>query len=103
MMNKRQSRWIENGAVLFALSLAATLETMSQAMSKPSCDVLLVAQEYIAKHYPSFDVAKFKSVVSEQGSLAEVTYELPTGMLGGVPIIVVDKRTCKVIRALHSQ
>lgn len=75
---------------------------MSQAMSQP-CDVLKVAQEYIAKHFPSFDVTKFKSIISEQGSMAEVTYELPRGMLGGVPIILVDKKTCRVIKASHSQ
>ena len=88
---------------LFGLTLAAIFETVSLAMSQPSCDVLQVAQEYIAKRFPSFDVTRFKPVISEQGSFTEVTYELPKGTLGGVPIMVVDRKTCRVIKAIHSQ
>lgn len=89
--------------LLFGLTLAVIYQPVSQAMSKSTCDPLLVAREYVAKHFPSFDVTRFKPVISEQGSVVEVTYELPSEMLGGVPIIVVDRKTCKVIRASHSQ
>jgi hypothetical protein len=62
-----------------------------------------MAQQYISKRYPEFDSQGLKLVLSEAGQLWEVTYELPKGMLGGVPIITIDKQTCTIVRAEHSQ
>lgn len=76
---------------------------MSQAMSQPKCDFLVVAREYIAKRYPTFDAAGLEPVVSETEKFWEITYELPKGTLGGAPVITIDKQTCKVVRAQHSQ
>jgi hypothetical protein len=76
---------------------------VDQTMSQPRCDMLRVAQEYIAKRYPSFDPSGLKLVISEEGNFWQLTYELPEGMLGGAPIITIDKRTCTIVRAQHSQ
>lgn len=77
--------------------------TLNQAMSQANCDVLKIAHEYIASRYPSFDAAGLTPVISEQGNLWRLTYELPRGTLGGVPIITIDKRTCRVVQAEHTQ
>ena len=84
---------------------AVTLLTLttSQAMAQPNCDALRVALEFIAKQYPNFSAAGKKRVISERGNLWQLTYELPEEMLGGVPTIVVDKRTCAVVSAIHTQ
>jgi hypothetical protein len=52
---------------------------------------------------PLFDPAGLKQVISERDDFWELTYELPEGMLGGAPIIIIDKRTCVIIRARHTQ
>ncbi|MEA2991911.1 MAG: hypothetical protein QOD40_831 [Alphaproteobacteria bacterium] len=86
------------------IAIIAALQLMvNQTMSQPKCDLLRVAQEYIAKRYPSFDPAGQKLVISETENLWELTYELPKGMLGGAPIITIDKRTCTIVRAEHTQ
>lgn len=86
------------------IAVVAAFQLMvDQTMSQPNCDTLRVAQEYNAKRYPSFDPAGLKLVISEKGNLWELTYELPKGMLGGAPIITIDKRTCTVVRAEHTQ
>ena len=86
------------------IAFVAALQLMvDEAMSQPKCDMLRVAQEYIAKRFPSFDATGLKLRISEEGNLWELTYELPEGMLGGVPIITIDKRTCAVVRAQHTQ
>jgi hypothetical protein len=90
----------------FELSMRAVIIftfIASQAMSQPKCDLLAVAREYIVKQYPSFDAVGLQPVVSETGNSWEVTYDLPKGTLGGAPIITIDKQTCKVVRAQHSQ
>jgi hypothetical protein len=77
--------------------------TGNYSMSQPKCDPLTVAKEYIAKRYPSFDPTGKKLVISETSTQWQITYELPPHMLGGVPIITVEKRTCTIIRAEHTQ
>jgi hypothetical protein len=72
-------------------------------MAQPKCDTLKIALEYIARRYPHFDPAGLKQVISERDNLWELSYELPEDMLGGVPIITIDKRTCTVVRAVHTQ
>jgi hypothetical protein len=85
-----------------ALSLLA-ITTVGQSMAQRKCDFMQVAVDYIAKEYPSFDGSKLKPVVFERGDLWELSYELPPGTLGGTPIITIDKRTCKVVKAIHEQ
>jgi hypothetical protein len=91
-------------AKLFVWTIAVALSLMaSQTMARPKCDTLNTALEYIAKRYPLFDPAGLKQVISEQDNLWELTYGLPEGMLGGAPIITIEKRTCTIVRARHTQ
>lgn len=90
-------------AALRIVVAAALQLTASQTMAQPKCDALKIALEYIAKRYPLFDPAGLKQVISERDDFWELTYELPEGMLGGAPIITIDKRTCVIIRARHTQ
>jgi len=83
---------------------AAVLHLMENiALAQPVCDPLKVALEYIARRYPNFDSAGLKRIISERDNLWELTYELPQDTLGGVPIITIDKRSCKIVRAIHTQ
>lgn len=85
------------------IAVAALQIMTGAAMSQPKCDLVKMAQDYIAQRFPSFDPAGMNMVVSETGNLWELTYELPPQMLGGAPIITIDKRTCTVVRVEHSQ
>jgi hypothetical protein len=86
------------------IAVLATLQLMeNQTMAQAQCDVVKVAEQYIAKTFPSFDSTGKKLVVTESGNLCEVTYELPPWMLGGAPVITIDKRTCTVVRAGRGQ
>jgi hypothetical protein len=76
---------------------------MSEVMSQSECNVEKTAEDFVAKRFPSFDSAGTKLIVSETAGFWEVTYQLPAGTLGGVPIVTIDKRTCTVVRAQHSQ
>jgi hypothetical protein len=86
------------------IAIIVSLELIGrQAMPQPGCDFMKMAQAHIAKQFPFFDPAGLKPFISDSGNLWELTYELPRGTLGGTPIITIDKRTCRVIRAEHSQ
>lgn len=73
------------------------------SVSNHTCDVLRIAEEEIVKRFPSFFPTSFKQVVSDKGNVWELTYEVPIGVLGGVPIVTIDKTTCAIIRIEHTQ
>jgi NTF2 fold immunity protein len=103
-----QPRQQEKGSVSkersFQVAALTAVQLMAgQTMSQTNCDFLTIAEQYIAERFSSFDSTGKKPVIAETESLWELTYELPRYMLGGAPIITIDKRTCKVIRAERTQ
>jgi hypothetical protein len=90
---------------LLATTAAATLLQLvtGQAMAQSQCDFFRIAHQFIVQRYPTFDSTGLRPMVSESDRLWELTFELPRGTLGGVPTITIDKRSCKVVRAEHSQ
>lgn len=46
---------------------------------------------------------KLKHITSGNNDFWTLTYALPETMLGGVPIVTTDKRTCKIVRIVHTQ
>jgi hypothetical protein len=72
-------------------------------MTRDQCTAMRIAERYIAVKYPQFDSVRFPPVVHERGTSWEVSYELSPDMLGGTPVITIDKVTLKVIGAYHTQ
>jgi hypothetical protein len=91
--------------IIYAVAAApiVMLLMLRQAMSESECNFRKVAMDFVAAKYPSFNVAGSKLVASRGNDFWEVTWELPDGTLGGVPIVHIDTRSCAVIRAMHSQ
>lgn len=87
----------------FIAFLAVGLIKVDTVMSQQKCDPPKNADAYIAKHFPSFDTSGLTPRVSEQDTVWEVTHDLPDGVLGGAPVVAIDKRTCMVVRAWHTQ
>src|SRR5438105_733043 len=86
---------------LVLVAAVATVQLAGDtAMSQPKCDAYRVAQDYIGKRYPRSDL---KPIISETEGIWELRYELPRDTLGGGPVIKIDKRTCKVVYAIHEQ
>jgi NTF2 fold immunity protein of polymorphic toxin system component len=76
---------------------------VSQTMSQDRCNFFRIAEDYIASRYPFIDLAERHPLTSEVGDVWEVRYELPRGLLGFVPIIGIDRQSCKVVRAQVEQ
>jgi NTF2 fold immunity protein of polymorphic toxin system component len=72
---------------------------MSQAMSQDECNFFRIAEDYIASRYPFIDLAVRHPITSEAAGVWEVRYELPPHMLGFVPVIGIDRRSCRIVRA----
>jgi len=72
-------------------------------MKEAKQEALKIAEKYIAEHYAEFDMTDKKPILKDSGDYWEFTYELPDYMLGGSPVVVVDKQTRKVIRSFRTQ
>ena len=91
------------GRLLSITGVTAAQLIVGQSMSHANCELLRIAEQTIAKRYPTFDPTGKKLVISEKGHLWEMTYTLPPDTLGGAPIITIDKRTCTVVRVQLTQ
>lgn len=86
------------------VTVVATLQlTGNQAMPQPKCDFMKVAEDFIAKQFPFFNSTGKTLVISEDDQLREMTYRLPVHMLGGAPIITIDKQACAIVRVQLTQ
>ena len=72
-------------------------------MSQPRCDFMKIAEDFIAKQFSFFDSTGLTLVISEDDQLWEMTYQLPVHMLGGAPVITIDKQTCAIVRVQLTQ
>ncbi len=87
-----------------ALSVVSQRSTAKESsMMSMECTVARIAERYIATHYPNFDSVKNPPVVHDKGDSWEVEYELPKGVIGGTPVVVIEKATLKVLRSFHTQ
>jgi hypothetical protein len=79
-------------------SIMTNLETL-QAMC--------VANDYAGKHFSDFmrkfEKDKLSVFVTDKGEAIEVAFQVPEGMLGGGPAVIIDKKTMKVIKSFQYQ
>lgn len=50
-------------------------------------------------HYPGFDASGLQPVVTDAGTLLEFTYRLRPGLAGTIPVLSVERKSCKVVSA----
>ena len=80
--------------------IITSLQLMAdQTMPKPGCNIFKVAEDYIAQRFPFIDLRDRHPTASESHDVWKVRYDLPEGTLGFVPIVSINKATCKVVHA----
>lgn len=85
------------------LTIAALQPMMSHAMTTSKCDLIQIAASDVAKRYPFVNAAARHPIVVEKDTVWDVVFSLPPETLGFVPIISIDKRTCKIVSARMEQ
>ena len=104
----RNSR--KNSGAILGHALACALLALSASCTKivgdhmtMTSDVQAIAEKYIAEKYPTFDKRNKTPSLTDEGDQFLFTYELPEGVIGGAPVVVIDKKTMKVVRAYRTQ
>jgi len=73
------------------------------SLTLAECAAARVADAYVAIRYPDLDTVQNPPVVRDTGETWEIEYQLPSGMAGGTPVIVVEKASLKVVQSFHTQ
>lgn len=93
--------------ITLVCGLLATAQVLAQehGTTPTKCDVLKVANEYKAAHFPDIGNPPYKAVQrrTENSDLWEVSYELPANFIGGGPILTISKSKCEVVHAYVTQ
>jgi hypothetical protein len=91
-------------ALLLLLAASTLIPGCSAAESaRSNCKIVRIAERVLAVRYPEFDSINKPPVVHDKGTAWEVEYELPKGVIGGTPVVVIDKTTMKVLRSFQTQ
>ena len=92
-------------AVLCFLFLAVWNITIAGEIKPMTKEKLLaITKVYLAQNHPSWtESLSLPAVFIDHADYWEVTFELPKGTIGGVPVIQIQKRSYKVTKAYHTQ
>lgn len=68
---------------------------------------MCIANDYAGRHFSDFmrryEKDKLSIFVTDKGDIIEVAFQVPEGMLGGGPAVIIDKKTMKVIKSVQYQ
>jgi hypothetical protein len=67
-------------------------------------EIKQIGQRFLDKNAPLWaDEYKLPSTVIDHETYWEYTFLLPAGMVGGTPVVYIDKRTLQVTKMFHEQ
>lgn len=90
-------------ALFSGLALVACMSLRAEQMTAKEKEALRIGEKYISVHYTDFDQRNKDIVIKDAGDRWEVTYELPEDMIGGAPVVIIDKRTMEVVNSFRTQ
>lgn len=75
-----------------------------QRVSDDDQELVRIAKNYLGEHRPEWaDVDHLQPRVTERPDRWEVTWDLPPNVLGGTPVVYIDKDTREVTEVYHTQ
>ena len=83
--------------------MGIVLNAWAEQMTSQESEVQAIAEKLVRERYKDFDMRDKKPLLKDEGDNWEFTYQLPDDMIGGAPVIIIDKRTMKIIRTYRTQ
>jgi hypothetical protein len=90
---------MENSMIIqveYVITQERTMNTVEQSL-------ISAAEQAVFAKFPDFKAEGKKPVLQDMGDHWEFTYELPPTMLGGAPVVVIDKRTKSISHIYRTQ
>ncbi len=86
----------------FAMIGGWGFDSSQDAAMAAKCDYATVARAATRKAYPDYDTNRRIALI-DRGAHVEMHYPWPEGILGGSPIIHIEKETCRVTAISRTQ
>ena len=80
----------------YAITMERSMDTIEQSL-------ISAAEQAIISRWPDFQKEGKKPILTDKGEYWEYTYELPAHMLGGAPVVIIDKKTKSISRIYRTQ
>ena len=77
--------------------------TQERSMNTTEQSLISAAEQAVIAKFPDFKAEGKKPVLRDMGDHWEFTYELPPTMLGGAPVVIIDKRTKSISHIYRTQ
>ena len=78
--------------------------TNTKSMSNSREELLKITRDYLQKEQPTWVKSlDLPPIITEHQDYWEVSFKLPDDMIGGVPVVEVDKASFRVRKAYHTQ
>lgn len=74
-----------------------------RSMNTAEQSLISAAEQAVNAKFPDFKTEGKKPVLQDMGDRWEFTYELPPTMLGGAPVVVIDKKTNSISHIYRTQ
>lgn len=72
-------------------------------MDMHQAEIINKAESYLAVRFPDFDKKGKHPVVEDDGDTWKFYYDLGVGMIGGTPVVIIDKKTKEIIKIYRTQ
>ncbi len=83
---------------------SATIPSPHDHQRLTEVELVAIARSHLEKDRPEWaNVEHLQPRIVEHDHDWEVTWDLPSGTLGGTPVVHISKETLEVIRAYHTQ
>jgi len=77
--------------------------TMERSMDTTEQSLISEAEQAVISRFPDFKAEGKKPILKDMGDHWEFTYELPATMLGGAPVVIIDKKTKSISQIYRTQ
>jgi hypothetical protein len=77
--------------------------TMERSMDTTEQSLMSAAEQAVLSKWPDFKTDGKKPVLKDMGEHWEFTYQLPPTMLGGAPVVIIDKKTKSISQIYRTQ
>lgn len=65
--------------------------------------IAMIGDRAVATHYPGYDRKKYPISITQDRNVWIFQYQLPENMIGGTPVVKIDKKTLDVVKVYESQ
>ena len=90
---------------IMTAGFACSANRSTKAKNLSKVELLNITHDYLQTERPTWlaEITKLQPILTEHPKFWEVTFQLPDGMAGGVPVVEIDKASGTVRRAYHTQ